>query len=496
MTIESALFEVKQALRLALLLIFLLSSVTAMLGQTVDSAVRARQSILHLKTTLSLQGKLKAIDLSPDGRTLAISVGDAVQLWDLSNGEMVRTINGFQKLHWLYWSPDSKRLLMTHWENQSALWIREKPSSELGFPDFRRDRGTLLWSPDSKHVIETEPNNAFGVWNTDTRTIRFELKLKKTVKAWQWSPDGRTIMTMTRGGGVGNPKSWIQVWDAETGEQKYEIRVTGQVETAEFSADGKYILTVGLWEVPQLWDAATGNLRMRFNPPWCPGKNCDATVAQLSRDGRIIVVGGIYSKADVWDVTTGTHLATIESESRNHFVIGGLSPDGQLVAIYHERFKSLKSFRRTSAISLYDTRTGHLRGALTGATMLWSEDSRFVWSPDSQTLVTAGGSHSYQGKIWDVSTGTLRADIALIEKEGHALLAGIYFNDLDRLSFHPSLPLLLGTSNNYVKVWDPKTGELLQVVNRSSSLLSQNGNVMATISEGSNSVQIWEFEKE
>jgi WD40 repeat protein len=134
--------------------------------------------------------------------------------------------------------------------------------------------------------------------------------------------------------------------------------------------------------------------------------------------------------------------------------------------------------------------------ALTGATMLWSEDSRFVWSPDSQTLVTAGGSHSYQGKIWDVSTGTSRADMALIAKGGHAPLAGIYFNDLDRLSFHPSLPLLMGTSNNYVKFWDPKTGELLQVINRSSSLLSENGNEVVIISEGGNSVQIWEFGKD
>jgi len=75
-------------------------------------------------------------------------------------------------------------------------------------------------------------------------------------------------------------------------------------------------------------------------------------------------------------------------------------------------------------------------------------------------------------------------------------LAGIYFDDLDRLSFHPSPPLLLGTSNNYVKIWDPKTGELLQVVNRSSSLLSESGNVMATLSEGGNSVQIWEFVKD
>src|SRR6266478_2183171 len=130
MIIESPVLHAKQASRPALVLMFLWISFTATLGQTGDSAARARQGIPHLRTTLSPKGRPKAIDLSPDGKTLAISVDEAVQLWDLSNGELVRTIDGFQKLHSSYWSPDSKRLLITHWKNQSALWIKEKPSSE------------------------------------------------------------------------------------------------------------------------------------------------------------------------------------------------------------------------------------------------------------------------------------------------------------------------------------------------------------------------------
>jgi WD40 repeat protein len=208
----------------------------------------------------------------------------------------------------------------------------------------------------------------------------------------------------------------------------------------------------------------------------------------------VAVADGPYD-IDVWDVAGGKHKVTIKREARTVFVNGGLSPDGRLVAIYQELFKSLLSFKRESAIGLYDTTTGQLRVSLGGGNMLWS-NNQIVWSPDRQTIVTAGGSHGYQGKIWDVSTGKLRADLSLIAKEGHTPFTGRYFNDLDRLSFHPSLPLLIGTSNNFIKFWDPHSGELLKVVTRSSSILSDDGNLLVTITEGGTSVQIWEFEKE
>ncbi|MDX6305987.1 MAG: hypothetical protein QOI77_2956 [Blastocatellia bacterium] len=498
MVIESTILQAKQTARLALVLIFLWISVNATLGQTGDSAATARQSILHLKTTLNLKGRPKAIDLSPDSKILAIRVDDAIQLWDLSRGELANTIDGDSKSPELYWSPDSTRLLIRRWPSESVIWIRERPSQENSFPDLKRD-GTVLWSPDSKHIIASESKNTLVVWDGQTLARQFELHLKSNVTKCNWSPDGRMIMTTIRNGGLKaavNPTWSIQVWDAQTGKEKYTIRLRGDEynERVEFSADGKYLLTSGSAQGPSLWDTATGNLHLSLNSPGCRREWICTPSAELSRDATVAVADGPYD-IDVWDVASGKHKVTIKREARTVFVNGGLSPDGRLVAIYQELFKSLLSFKRESAIGLYDTTTGQLRVSLGGGNMLWS-NNQIVWSPDRQTIVTAGGSHGYQGKIWDVSTGKLRADLSLTAKEGHTPFTGRYFNDLDRLSFHPSLPLLIGTSNNFIKFWDPHSGELLKVVTRSSSILSDDGNLLVTITEGGTSVQIWEFEKE
>ena len=186
-------------------------------------------------------------------------------------------------------------------------------------------------------------------------------------------------------------------------------------------------------------------------------------------------------------------LAQIKSERGDTFFIKGLSPDGRLLAVYREHFKRLGSFKIDSSIQLHDTRTGELRVTLTGSNMMWSAH-QVAWSPDSQTLVTAGGSHGYEGKIWDVATGQLRADLSLIVKEVHVPFTR-GFNDLDRLSFHPSSPVVIGESQKLIKFWDPATGRLLQEIASADLQRSRDSNLMATITPGYNAIQIWEFVK-
>src|SRR5258708_40345814 len=99
MIIESPVLHAKQASRPALVLMFLWISFTATLGQTGDSAARARQGIPHLKTTLSPKGRPKAIELSPDGKTLAISVVEAIQQSNLPKGTKERLKDRFSNIH-------------------------------------------------------------------------------------------------------------------------------------------------------------------------------------------------------------------------------------------------------------------------------------------------------------------------------------------------------------------------------------------------------------
>jgi WD40 repeat protein len=479
----------------SLLFIFLVFTTvpgaTAASFQVGDSS----EKVMKLRETLHAGAEVESFAVSPDGKVVAVVVDHAVELWNLTTRKRLQTFAGFEKRPELYWSPDSSRLLITKWGKVAAVWFVQAGTMELQPLDLKRNLRIVSWSVDGRLLLTTHSGALANVWDVQKRTGLFELKLKKELIDARWSPDGRSIMTVTRDTGLKvTPHSWIQVWDTETGKERFTIRLRGPVKKAEFNADGKYILTAGSWEVPELWDATTGNLHAKLNPPWCTNDNCGTDYAELSRDGTLVATGGGgFGRKDMWDVVSGKFLVSVEAERGDEFSIRGLSPDGHLLAVYRQHFKSWKSFAEESSIQLYDTSTGKLKVALTGRNMMWSAH-QIIWSSDSKTLVTAGGSHGYQGKIWDVATGKLRADLALIAKEGHVPMTS-YFNDLDELSFHPTAPVLIGTSVKLIKFWNPANGELLQTIATSSAQWSENGGLLLTIDADRQSLLLWELAK-
>jgi len=455
------------------------------------------QRVVKLRETLDAGGEVGHFAVSPDGKVVAAVVGRSVQLWDVITGKRLQTLTGFEKWPELYWSPDSSRLVITRWGKAAAVWFAQQQPTELQALDLKRKPSLISWSPDGRFLLTTHPHALADVWDMQKLRLRFELELKKDLTDARWNPGGSAVMTVAKDTGWKAeyklmPRSLIQVWDAETGAEKFTIRLKGSVEKAEFSANGKYILTAGGWDVPELWDTTTGNLHAKLNPPWCTHENCGTNYAELSRDGSLVATGSDSWRKEIWDVVSGKFLALVEAERGDEFYIRGLSPDGRLLAVYRQHFKSWKSFAEVSSIQLYDTSTGKLKVALTGRNMMWSTH-QVVWSSDSQTLVTAGGSHGYQGKIWDVATGQLRAGLALIVKEGWLPFIGSYLNDLDELSFHPTEPVLIGTSMKLVKFWSPLSGELLQTIAASEARWSKTGELLVTTSEDKKSLQLWEL---
>jgi len=454
------------------------------------------EKVVMLRETLDAGAEVESFAVSPDGKFVAVIVEHAIQLWDATTAKRLQTFIGFEKRPRLYWSPDGSRLLITRWGRAAAVWLAQPAATELQLLNIKRDPRIVLWSPNGRFLLTSHSGALADVWDGQKVTRLFELEFKKQLTDARWSPDGRSVMTVAKDTGWKaewklNPQSLIQVWDAETGNEKFTIRLKGSVGKAKFNANGKYILTVGSWEVPELWDAATGNLHAKLNPPWCSHENCGTDFAELSSDGTLVAVGSSYAwRKEIWDVVSGKVLASVEGDQGDQFFIAGLSPDGRLLAVYRQHFKSWKSFAEVSSIRLHDTSTGKLKVELTGRNMMCSTH-QVVWSSDSKTLATAGGSHGYQGKIWDVATGKLRADLELIAKEGHFPIT--YFKDLDELSFHPTAPVLIGTSQTLVKFWNPANGELLQTIAASSAQWSKNGGLLVTIDADKKSLLLWEF---
>jgi WD40 repeat protein len=375
-----------------------------------------------------------------------------VQIWDAASGKLQRTLTGFKEPPAMYWSPDGRRLLLT-------------------------DRGKTA-----------------SVWSAQTGAKLCELiGLRRDILGAKWSPDGKTIMLMTRDDGMkanwlDKEKTEAHLWDAETGQLQFTLRMKWVIAEAEFSPGRQQILTAGVQEDAKLWDAITGQLQATLRPT--PRSIYKGSSGIFSPDGRFIAVDSYGRGINLWEAATGKlQAAVVEHEfGENNYTLRGFSPDGKLLAIYREHLKGLG--KTESSIELRDGVTGKLRVALTGRNMRDSAH-QVVWCPDGQTLVTAGGSRKYEGKIWDTATGQLRATFPMVAK---AEWGGGY-SDLDRLLFHPTLPVLSAASNNFIRFLNPANGELLQTLETSGfhTQWSADGQRLVTLAKDWKSVQIWEL---
>jgi WD40 repeat protein len=425
-------------------------------GRERTKQIAQPRAVVRLRATLNTDS-VKTSAFSPVSRLIAVGYKDqTVQLWDVANGKLQRTLTGFKEPPAMYWSPDGLRLLTTNSGKTASIWDAQTGKRLCELTGLQHDIRDVEWSPNGKAVMTVIEN--------DSMKANF----------------------------LGKEKTEVQLWDAETGRLKFTLVIKGLFVGAKFSPDGQQILTTGDKEDAKLWDALTGQLKATLRPPH-RSIFTGASFA-FSPNGRFIAANSYGRGIYLWEADTGKLQATVVEQDfgKNDYSLRGFSPDGKLFVLYREH---LKGFGKTeSSVELRDGVTGELRGMLTGRNMRDSTH-QLVWSHDCQTLVTAGGSHKYEGKLWDVATGRLIATFPMLAKEGHMPLSGIYYNDLDGLSFHPRLPILMATNNNFIRFWNPVNGELLQTIENpgSNAQWSADGQLLLTISKDQNFVQIWEL---
>lgn len=124
----------------------------------------------------------------------------------------------------------------------------------------------------------------------------------------------------------------------------------------------------------------------------------DAKCAAFSRDKRMVAVGYDSGRVILWDVSSGKILRELSSllttkpadiESEASVISVAVSPDGRTVAA--------SGF--LSALTLWDSRSGALIGALEPNTFWSDQPYSMVFSPTGKKLNT---STSGGFKMWDI----------------------------------------------------------------------------------------------
>ena len=205
----------------------------------------------------------------------------------------------------------------------------------------------------------------------------------------------------------------------------------------------------------------------------------------FSPDGRTVAVWTYSEGIGLWDSVTGSLKTTLAIG--DDCMLHEFSPDGKLFAIYRES----KGWHRVTTIELHDSLTGELRSTLTGKNMRYAGQQR-VWTSDSQTYITGGGDKKYEGKVWDVKTGRLKATFPMLLTYSR-IPFDWGFNNRDELSVHPSLPVAMAANDKFIRFWSTDNGELIQRIDSTGgpAQWSADGTLLLTFGKKRKVAHVW-----
>jgi WD40 repeat protein len=202
------------------------------------------------------------------------------------------------------------------------------------------------------------------------------------------------------------------------------------VISVAFSPDGTILASGSFDKTVRLWKVRTGELVRTIT------NNHMVNAVAFSPDGQTLAVGADEPVVKLWKVQTGRLMRTL-IRATDGIVAVTFSPDG----------KALVCGGSGKTVKIWDVQTGALKRTLTGHRRIVYS---VVFSPDGKGL--ASGSYDGTARLWDVKTWSLKR--VFVGRSG----------EVRSVAFSPDGATLAAASSRGVKLWDVKTGRLMQTL--------------------------------
>jgi WD40 repeat protein/tetratricopeptide (TPR) repeat protein len=329
-----------------------------------------------------MEGRQPLTCPSPDGQTIMHAIGGVVRIYDSLTGELKCTFQGeTERLPIQGVSADGKTLAfrMTEWRAGSSpgvltyrtdlrVWDAET-GDERKAPPGAFD--TLDVEPSRRTLLGQRTISCLTLWDAATGKERLTLKgIVGGVKELAWSADGQSVATVSGVLDVNRPLAntgVTQIWDAASGRER--CRFECEPGTAAFSPDGRHF-AISAGNKVRIWVAETGHLRHTID---------GAHRGVFAENGSTFVAVG-ETGLTVWDLDTGkVRRKVLTGEGIGKIQV---TADGKGL-LTQSRVNSVE--QTNNRLTLWDLATGKERaGFLLPIPM--THDTALAWTPDGRTV--------------------------------------------------------------------------------------------------------------
>ena len=235
-----------------------------------------------------------AVAMSPDGgRIAAIDTRGAVaHLWDATTGELLAEIkNDGSDFPAIAFSNDGRWLATTGGDDVDVLDVQSlRHAVTVHGPRIR----SLAFDPNGSRLLTGAATGDVAVWSVPSgERVQHLRDTRDPVGAVAFSPDGRLVAT-------GSVAGAIQIWNTKTGELTNQLTSGhGKILAVEFDRVSKLVLAAGADGSVVVADAALGTPVTVLEGP-----QNSVLAAHFDPTSRRVVGASLDGTARVWDATS------------------------------------------------------------------------------------------------------------------------------------------------------------------------------------------------